>query len=320
MQKNGLSAKYYITSREKTFQSVIQTYVRRIFSGIIFSLKSPPPNIVYATSDALPDVLPTLIMKLRNKKVEWVQKIFHLIPKERKLSFYSQKLSFFFIRRFADVIIVDNDFLLKELENQKFPTDKIKVNYLGIDVGYFDSVSKTKRTFDAVFMGRLHKSKGIFDLVAIWKNILINLPNAKLAIIGTGEKKIVTELKDLIVKNGLKKNITMFGYLEDNHAYSLIKSSQVFVYPSYEEGFGMVIGEVMACKIPVIAYDLPAYTYTFKKAIQTVPLGNTHLFSRALLELLVSNEERERLTQKGYTLAKKYTWKSTVERERKYLW
>ena len=209
---------------------------------------------------------------------------------------------------------------LKELENQKFPTDKIKVNYLGIDVGYFDSVSKTKRTFDAVFMGRLHKSKGIFDLVAIWKNILINLPNAKLAIIGTGEKKIVTELKDLIVKNGLKKNITMFGYLEDNHAYSLIKSSQVFVYPSYEEGFGMVIGEVMACKIPVIAYDLPAYTYTFKKAIQTVPLGNTHLFSRALLELLVSNEERERLTQKGYTLAKKYTWKSTVERERKYLW
>ena len=111
----------------------------------------------------------------------------------------------------------------------------------------------------------------------------------------------------------------MLGYLEDDRAFSLIKSSQVFVYPSYEEGFGMVIGEVMACQVPVIAYDLPAYTHTFKKAIQTVPLGKTHLFSIAVLELLVSNRERERLKQKGYILAKKYTWKSTVERERKYL-
>lgn len=319
VQKNELSAKYYITTREKTFQNVIQTYVKRILSGVIVSLKSAPPDILYVTSDTLPDIVPALTIKIRDKRVVWVQKIFHLIPKQRRISHFAQKMSFFVIKRFADIIIIDNDSLMKELRRQDFPMKKVYINHLGIDLPYFKSIVPTKRSFDAVFMGRLHSSKGIFDLISIWRTIVDKISHAKLAIIGTGDRHALEKLKRTIRRAGLQKNIQLLGYLENEAAFSLIKSSKVFLFPSHEEGFGLVIGEVMACGVPIVAYDLPMYQNTFKKGMRTVHLGRIDLFSSSVLDLLREKKERIKLIKIGSSCVKRFTWSSTVKKELRIL-
>src|SRR3989344_3017352 len=66
---SGLRANYFITSQEKEFKNVIKTYLLRIFQGMRFSLMQQEQSavVLYVSSDALPDVLPALIIKFKSR-------------------------------------------------------------------------------------------------------------------------------------------------------------------------------------------------------------------------------------------------------------
>ncbi len=313
--KENLTASYLTTSEEKEFNHAVIIYLQRIVRAVLIVLHLPLYELIYSTSDSLPDTLPALIYKLRNKKSRWIGKIFHLIPSERKISYLAQKLSFFLIKKFADVIIVDNKLLKEKLLQIGFPKNKLTVNYLGVDQTSLSNIAPSAKKYDATFMARLHKSKGIFDLISIWHKVTRTMIHAKLAVIGLGDKSTIAKLQKAIVDSGLDRNVEILGYLEDDEAFSRIKSSRVFLYPSREEGFGMVIAEVMTSKVPVIAYDLPAYHHTFKRGIITVPLGKIEIFSEKFLSLLQNEAERKKIMRNALIISKKFSWESTVKKE-----
>ena len=155
----GLDAEYLITTRETDFSKVILTYVMRTLKALFLNLKVEKTDILYATSDFLPDVLPVWVKKIFFRKGKWVQKIYHLIPKARRVPYIAQRLSFIFIKNAADIIIVDNELLRKDLISFGFSSEKIKVNHLGIDLKYFKEIPKDGEFgYDGVFIGRMHPS------------------------------------------------------------------------------------------------------------------------------------------------------------------
>ncbi|MBI2641904.1 glycosyltransferase family 4 protein [Candidatus Roizmanbacteria bacterium] len=312
-----LKATYLLTTSEKEFSNIVVTYLIRIIIALFLIGKSQKSDIVYATSDALPDVLPALFLKLRYRNsVLWLQKIFHTIPADRFISHHAQKMSFFFIKHFVDKIVVSNTYTKSQLLQHGFPINKITINHLGIDYESIAKISASSKKFDAVFMGRLHSSKGIFDLPEIWQKVVNKIPNARLAIIGTGEASFIGNLQLLISKYNLKKNITMLGYLSNQEAFSLIKSGRLFLFPSYEEGFSLTVGEAMACGTPVMAYTQPAYDEIFKEAVIQIPAKNIELFSKKILDLLQDKYKRTILKKKGLELVKNFNWDMTVKKEK----
>lgn len=317
-EKRGLRATFICSTSENNFNSIIATYIKRIISAVFITYKLSDFDIVYATSDALPDTLPAFLLKIRMKKIKWVQKIFHIIPSHRVISHYSQEFSFTLIKRFADCTVIDNSLLKKDLQKKGFTKKDILINPLGIDYNWFQNVKPSKNTYDGVFMGRLHRSKGIFDLVIIWRKVIENFPKAKLAIIGRGKPEILKALNKKVQESGLKKNIDLLGHLDDDIAFSTIKSSKVFVFPSHEEGFGLVIAEALACRTPVIAYDLPAYHDTFSDII-TVPFGNLKKFSESVVNIIGIKSKRKKVMENGLKLVKNLGWDKTAQRELEFL-
>jgi len=316
----GLQADFKITTREKEFKNVYLIYLQRIVKALLLRIDTADESILYATSDFLPDVLPALFLKLKNKRAKWFQKTFHLIPEERKIPYYLQKLSYCLIRKFADLTVVDNKPLRRELVKMGFDEKRIKVNYLGVDLSYFENLSADKNvSYEGVFLARLHQSKGIFDLVDIWEKVCRQMPYARLAIIGSGNQEVKKRLKLKIKSCQLDKNIDVLGYLENNKAFSLLKASQLFIFPSHEEGFGMVIAEAMACGVPIIAYDLPVYEKTFKKAMTIVPCFDKNLYAKKIIALLANKANYKKQRQKGFKLVKDFTWEKAVKREIEYL-
>ncbi len=271
--------------------------------------------MLLGTFDFLPDVIPIFWLKIKNKKILWIQHIFHLIPFSRKIPFFAQRASFLIIKHLADLVIVDNSILKQELINLGFNPKKIFVNYPGINFEYLKTVRAKRKVYEGLFMGRLHFSKGIFDLPKIWKLVVKKIPNARLGIIGRGGEEIVEKLKREIKMTNLEKNIDILGYLPDKEAFETIKSSRVFIFPSYEEGFGIVGLEAQALGLPVVAWNLPVFEEIFPKGMVKLEKGKIKEFSQTVVDLLENEKMYQKISKEAIINAERFSWDQTAKRE-----
>ncbi|HOX96091.1 MAG TPA: glycosyltransferase [Candidatus Woesebacteria bacterium] len=291
---------------------------------VLFHLPNKNIDVVYSNSDFFPDVIPAFVLKLLRPKIKWVQCVFHIYQDWRVrpgnkiinlMAQLSQRISLMLIRK-ANIVININKATGVALCDSGIDSQKIFINPVGIDYERIQEVKKIKnQVWDAIYLGRINPSKGVFDLPEIWKTVIDTIPNAKLAIIGGGDINNINKLKDTIEKYNIKKNIKFFGYLRNEDIYPTLKSAKIFVFPSHEEGFGIVIAEAMACGLPVISWDLPVYKEVFEGKNISIPLGNTKKFSATVIEYLNSKRDRVRIGRQGANFIKKYSWEDIAKTE-----
>lgn len=322
-QNCGLTGNFLITTNDENpeFGNVLVAYVRRIFKALFLNLEIKKRDIFLGASDFFTDVLPILWFKLlnKNKVTKWVQHIFHLIPSSRKISFYSQRISLFLIKHWADKVTVDNSLLKDDLVRKfGFNPQKIIVNYPGIDLKYLKKIKADKENiYDAIFMAQLRPSKGVFDLIKIWCLVCQKNQELKLGIIGRGKKEIVEVMKKMVKDYNLENNITFLGYLSDDQAYSTIKSTRIFITPSYEEGFGITMLEAQALNLPVVAWYLPVFDEIFKKGMIKVEIGDMEKFAKEVIRLLADKSFYQKLSKEAIDNANQFDWNKTAQREEK---
>ncbi|HDY66924.1 MAG TPA: glycosyltransferase family 1 protein [Candidatus Scalindua sp.] len=304
------------------------TYLYRAFKACFKQPKIGEHSIIYSSCDLLADTLPALYMKLRNRKARWMAGL-HLIapnpfkgfqktttkgfvfPKLSNLYFFlSQRLIIFFMGRFVFLILVSNNGDKKFLVKKGIPQKKILVTYGGINLEEINKI-KGKEKYETSFIGRLHPQKGIPDLLQAWSRVTRQLPQAKLAIIAEPNLQEYFERK--IDLQELKKQIDFLGFLDGERKFKVLKSSKIFLFPSYYESFGLVACEAMACGLPVVAYDLPIYKEIYPQGMVKVPIGNIEKFSQEVVNLLTDNEKRERLSHNALSIARKFSWDKTAD-------
>lgn len=255
-------------------------------------------TLIYSSSDLIPDAIPGLILKYRNRHKPHIKLIMgcHLIaphpfhgysgktriPSLKNLYYYfSQTAILRLARNWADKILVSNSLDQKFLiEKKSFDAKKVMVTYGALDFDVMEKAVGEEKEFDAIFVGRTHPQKGLQDLIIAWKEVCELIPNAKLVVVG--EKTMFTEVQKKIHKLGLLENVTFPGFLSGSDKYQMIKKSKLLVFPSHYESFGMVALEALACGVPVVAYDLEIYKEIYADKLITVPKGNTVALAKAI--------------------------------------
>jgi glycosyltransferase involved in cell wall biosynthesis len=234
------------------------------------------------------------------------------------IAYYLQRFSFFLIKNRATKIIVVNSLVKDALLGYGLDVNKIEVSSNAINIEYFNKIdTNITLAYDGVFIGRLSKVKGVFDLIEIWKKVNIKSYKYRLAIIGGGDTKIINDLNDIIRKNNLSSSVFVLGYIENEKAYSVLKSSKVFLFPSHEEGWGIVIAEAMACGLPVVSWDLPVFREVFLDHTFQIREGNTNEFASKVSDLLSDTQLRKKMSETGYDFIKQYSWAKIAEKEKR---
>lgn len=104
-----------------------------------------------------------------------------------------------------------------------------------------------------IFVGRMKKEKGIYELFSAMNKLVQEYPKAKLLLVGADEENTRNSLKDYAnLIDG--KNVIYYGYT--NSPQTLLQVADVFVMPSYREGFGMSVLEASCLNLPVICSDI----------------------------------------------------------------
>jgi len=189
--------------------------------------------------------------------------------------------------RIVDLVFTGTQFGANQL--RKLGRGKpIIITRIGIDLEEFQDEPPTqnKKIWDALFVGRMAPEKGVYDLLHIWRKVVDEIPEAKLAVAGKRVQPYYDKWLNELKKMGLQQNVFHLGELERRALIKTYYSSKVFVFPSRIEGAGIVIAEAMAAGLPVVARKLPAYKHLYAGAPALYLADTLDEMARKIIEIL----------------------------------
>jgi glycosyltransferase involved in cell wall biosynthesis len=145
------------------------------------------------------------------------------------------------------------------------PDQKLRVIPNGVNIESINLVSEVKREDfgleknDFVFINVASFTANKFHplMIVAMKEVVKENPNAKLLFIGNVlEKNYFDNIKNLINKYGLEKNVKIIDYVPKQQLMGLLKISDCFVLPSLTEGFSISTIEAMYSGLPLILSDI----------------------------------------------------------------
>jgi glycosyltransferase involved in cell wall biosynthesis len=109
-----------------------------------------------------------------------------------------------------------------------------------------------KSKYIVLYVGRLVEEKGLFTLLSAFKEVNNSFDNVTLLIVGEG--KLRYKLEGFISQKEID-NVRFTGFIKNKELPSYYGIADIFVLPSRDEPWGVVVTEAMACALPVILSD-----------------------------------------------------------------
>lgn len=182
----------------------------------------------------------------------------------------------------------------------------------GLEIGPTDSVPEQKRVYDVVWIGRVHRQKGIDDLLDTLVELAGKFPDFRTMFIGNVREALTPDVE----KRGLMKHVEFSGFVSEVEKIRLFKSGRVFLMPSKHEGSPRVIGESIIAQTPVVAYDVPNYRPLFGEFVRYAPAFDLASFKAEAVKVISEMRAGE-----NYLAAKDMgafraanSWETTQER------
>ncbi len=103
-----------------------------------------------------------------------------------------------------------------------------------------------------LFLSRIHEKKGCDLLIEAFSKIAQQDPRLMLVMAGPDQTGWMKKLKALASKLGIAERICWPGMLQGDMKWGAYYAADVFVLPSHQENFGIVVAEALACGKPVL--------------------------------------------------------------------
>ena len=201
------------------------------------------------------------------------------------------------------LIVGSSRFTRQTLIDHGVAADKICVLPHGVDCArYTVAGERGNRPFRFVFVGSVSGRKGVPLLLEAWRRL--RPAGAELWVVGpiaSAVRKLVPELPGL----------RLWGEVPGVEVPGILQQCDVMVFPSYFEGFGLVILQAMACGLPVIttaATAGPDLIPTPGAGGWIVPTGDLQRLTEAMEHCLAHQEEMPAVGKIARASAERFNW------------
>ncbi|MBO5936788.1 MAG: glycosyltransferase family 4 protein [Clostridia bacterium] len=213
---------------------------------------------------------------------------------------------------FTDTLITINK---EDFSNAQHKLNSKKVCYVpgvGVDTDFFSGtrgkreallkeISADENSIILLSIGELSDRKN--HSVSIKALSQMKNDNVHLVIAGTGEKR--EEFLSLAKELGVDGRVHLLGFRTD--VAELLKSADIFLFPSIQEGLPVALMEAMSCGLPVICSEIRGNTDLIDDSCGVLcPATDAFAFKSAVEKLTEDDALRSAMAQKALQESKKY--------------
>ncbi|GEM_PF-119395 len=234
-----------------------------------------------------------------------------------------RRLSYPRTARLADAIIINSESLRSEIQRHlEVDEAKLRLVHEAVDHQLFKpGDSAQARAYLArrygiakpfvLFVSTLWPYKNCAGLLRAWSVLSQELPDHQLVVVGGGrEHRHIDDLHALARDIGIASRVTFVGAVPLDDTVPFYQAASTFVYPSFNETFGLPILEAMACGCPVVTSNVSAMSETAGGAAVLCDPHDPGSIARGILEAV--GERREWLREQGLHRASQFTWAATA--------
>ncbi|MGC1372393.1 MAG: glycosyltransferase family 1 protein [Candidatus Sulfotelmatobacter sp.] len=234
------------------------------------------------------------------------------------------------LRRASRIFAVSN---FTKIEMEKLfgiPSAQIEVIYNAIDERFLRGhASAGDRQLIAeryqvnypflLYAGRISPHKNVVRMIEAFSALKTELekdgafPDLKLIIIGD-DVSGNPDLRRTVIRSGVQNDVRFLGFVPVEVLRTFYDQAKIFVFPSLYEGFGLPPLEAMAHGTPVVTSNVSSLPEVVGNAAVLVHPENVFEIMRALHRVLLDHPLREKMKERSYKQAAKFSWEKSVKR------
>lgn len=220
----------------------------------------------------------------------------------------------------AQEVIGCSNYMFNEITSLfQLPREKVHIVPNGVDLSKMiplnpEALGKSPTTKTIFFVGRLVREKGVQVLIEAVPAVLDQFPDLKVVVAGKGP--MLEHLRQLSRSHGVEHVIDFVGFVDNDTRNSLLHKSDVAVFPSLYEPFGIVALEAMACRVPVLVSETGGLGEIIEHGVDglKVPPGDPGALAREIINLLKDPEYGRRLVNTAsHKLSREYSWQTIAK-------
>jgi glycosyltransferase involved in cell wall biosynthesis len=170
-----------------------------------------------------------------------------------------------------------------------------------------------------LYAGRISPHKNVVRMIEAFSALKTELekdqvfPDLKLIIIGD-DVSGNPDLRRTVIRSGVQNDVRFLGFVPIEVLRTFYDQAKIFVFPSLYEGFGLPPLEAMAHGTPVVTSNVSSLPEVVGNAAVLVPPENVFEIMRALQRVLLDQPLREKMKERSYRQAAKFSWEKSVRR------
>jgi len=275
-----------------------------------WEMKKNPPDVLFVPAHTFPLIYPVLKYKcgVHPKLVITIQGLeFEKLPK--LYSYWKRKFLRFLTRRNikkADKIIVPSENTRKDLI--QFYPDALK----GVGAGKIfivhhgvcdpDNIPESNDLGEyLLYLGRSDRRKNIKGLIRAF-DILIHKYQIPHKLIFAGPNI------GYYIPRDLKDKICFVGYVDENKKWDLLRNADIFVFPSFYEGFGIPVIEAQRVGTPVVCSNTSSLPEIVGNSALLFNPYHPHDIAEAIYKIIKNPDLKVELIKRGFENVKRFSW------------
>lgn len=225
----------------------------------------------------------------------------------RESSPFVQRLIRFVFEHASRVIVLSASWY--EWVVEQFPRARVLVVYNPVVLSPHTPFT-VRDSASLLFLGRLSKGKGTFDLIKALARLKPAYPEIKLLLGGDGELETIRKYASAL---DVAANVEILGWVRGEDKHALFAQASVYVLPSYNEGLPVSVLEAMAAGLPVVSTPVGGIPEAVADGVEgfLVQPGDVPALAERLGRLLNDADLRQRM---GAAARQKMEMHFSVER------